>query len=105
MNRQRDACGLIAFADEDRRSACRASARRGHLHSLLLALEQLAPGAPGGRSDGPCIKLADALQRRSLVVLISDLLDDPEPIIAGLKHLKFSGSDVHRLPAAGSRTS
>jgi uncharacterized protein (DUF58 family) len=92
MNRQRDACGLMAFADE---IVVRLppGARRGHLHSLLLALEKLAPArqADVGR---PLHKLADAMQRRGLVVLISDLLDDPGPIIAGLKHLKFSGSDV-----------
>jgi len=92
MNRQRDACGLMAFADE---IVVRLppGARRGHLHSLLLALEKLTPArqADVGR---PLHKLADAMQRRGLVVLISDLLDDPEPIIAGLKHLKFSGSDV-----------
>jgi uncharacterized protein (DUF58 family) len=27
-------------------------------------------------------------------VLISDLLDDPEPVLQGLKHLRFRGSDV-----------
>jgi uncharacterized protein (DUF58 family) len=92
MNRQRDACGLIAFDDK---IAFRlpASARRGHLHSLLVGLERLAAGR---RSDlgRPLHQLAEALVRRSLVVLISDLLDDPEPIIAGLKHLKFRGNDV-----------
>jgi uncharacterized protein (DUF58 family) len=29
-----------------------------------------------------------------MVVLVSDLLDEPEPIIKGLKHLRFRGSDV-----------
>ena len=28
------------------------------------------------------------------MVLISDLLDDPEPVIKGLRHLKFRGTDV-----------
>ena len=92
MNRQRDAAGLIAF---DERIALRlpASARRGHLHSLLIALERLEPGR---RSDvpRPLQQLAEALVRRSLVVLISDLLDDPEPIIKGLTHLKSRGNDV-----------
>jgi uncharacterized protein (DUF58 family) len=92
MNRQRDAAGLMAF---DERIALRlpASARRGHLHSLLIALERLEPGR---RSDvpRPLQQLAEALVRRSLVVLISDLLDDPEPIIKGLKHLKSRGNDV-----------
>ena len=92
MNRQRDATGLMAFDD---RIVVRlpASARRGHLHSLLIALERLEPGH---RSDvpRPLQQLAEALVRRSLVVLISDLLDDPEPIIKGLKHLKSRGNDV-----------
>jgi uncharacterized protein (DUF58 family) len=92
MNRQRDASGLIAFDD---RIVFRlpASARRGHLHSLLAGLERLAPGR---RSDvgHPLHLLAEALVRRGLVVLISDLLDDPDPIVQGLKHLRFSGSDA-----------
>jgi uncharacterized protein (DUF58 family) len=92
MNRQRDAAGLMAF---DERIGVRlpASARRGHLHSLLIALERLEPGR---RSDvpRPLQQLAEALVRRSLVVLISDLLDDPEPIIKGLRHLKSRGNDV-----------
>jgi uncharacterized protein (DUF58 family) len=92
MNRQRDATGLIAF---DERIAFRmpAGARPGHLHALLLALERLQPGT---RSDvgRPLHQLAEALLKRSLVVLISDLLDDPEPVIKGLRHLKFRGTDV-----------
>ena len=92
MNRQRDATGLIAFDD---RITFRlpASARRGHLHSLLIGLERLEAGH---RSDvpRPLQQLAEALVRRSLVVLISDLLDDPEPIIKGLKHLRSRGNDV-----------
>ena len=92
MHRQRDATGLIAF---DERIAFRlpAGARPGHLHSLLLALERLQPGT---RSDvgRPLHQLAEALVKRSLVVLISDLLDDPDPVIKGLRHLKFRGTDV-----------
>ena len=87
-----EATGLIAFDD---RIAFRlpAGARPAHLHALLLALDRMRPGA---RSDvgRPLHQLADALMKRSLVVLISDLLDDPGPVIKGLKHLKFRGSDV-----------
>lgn len=92
MNRQRDATGLIAF---DERIVFRlpASARPGHLHALLLALDRLQPGT---RSDlgRPLHQLAEALVKRSLVVLISDLLDDPDGAIKGLRHLKSRGSDV-----------
>jgi uncharacterized protein (DUF58 family) len=92
MNRQRDATGLIGF-DDRIRVRLPASARRGHLHALLLALERLEPGA---RTDvaRPLRLLSEALVKRSLVVFISDLLDDPEPAIKGLKHLRFRGTDV-----------
>ena len=92
MHRQRDATGLITFDD---RITFRlpAGSRVGHLHALLLALEGIEPGK---RSDvaRPLHQLAEALVKRSLVVLVSDLLDDPEPVIKGLRHLKFRGTDV-----------
>ena len=92
MNRQRDATGLIEF-DERITARLPARARPGHLHAILLALEKLRPGS---RSDvgRPLHQLADALGKRSLAVLISDLLDDPDGVIRGLKHLRFRGTDV-----------
>jgi len=92
MNRQRDATGLIAF-DQQIVTRLPARARPGHLHAILLTLEKLAPGA---RSDmgRPLHQLAEALVKRSLVVLISDLLDDPDAVVRGLKHLRFRGTDV-----------
>jgi uncharacterized protein (DUF58 family) len=92
MNRQRDATGLIAF-DEKIAFRLPAGARAGHLHALLLALERLQPGK---RSDvgRPLHQLAEALVKRSMVVLISDMLDDPAPVIKGLKHLRHRGTDV-----------
>ncbi|HTM27577.1 MAG TPA: DUF58 domain-containing protein [Vicinamibacterales bacterium] len=92
MNRQRDATGLIEF-DEKITARLPARARPGHLHGILLALEKIRPGS---RSDvgRPLQQLADALAKRSLAVLISDLLDDPDGVIRGLKHLRFRGTDV-----------
>jgi len=92
MNRQRDGVGLIAF-DERIVTRLPASARPGHLHALLATLERLAPGA---RSDvsKPLHQLAEALVKRSMAVLVSDLLDDPEQVLKGLKHLRFRGTDV-----------
>jgi uncharacterized protein (DUF58 family) len=92
MNRQRDATGLIAF-DEQIRFRLPAAGRSGHLHTLLLALERIQPGLRSNVGR-PLHQLAEALLKRSLVVLISDLLDDPEPVIKGLRHLKFRGTDV-----------
>ena len=92
MNRQRDATGLIAF-DEQIRFRLPAASRPGHVHAILLALERLQPGLRSNVGR-PLHQLAEALLKRSLVVLISDLLDDPEPVIKGLRHLKFRGTDV-----------
>jgi uncharacterized protein (DUF58 family) len=92
MNRQRDATGLIQF-DEQIGPRLPASARPGHLHSILLALDRLTPGATSNVGR-PLHQLADALTKRSVAVLISDLLDDPDRVVAGLKHLRFRGTDV-----------
>jgi uncharacterized protein (DUF58 family) len=92
MSRQRDATGLIQF-DEQITARLPASARPGHLHSILLALDRVTPRAKSNVGR-PLHQLADALSKRSLVVLISDLLDDPDEIVKGLKHLRFRGTDV-----------
>jgi uncharacterized protein (DUF58 family) len=38
--------------------------------------------------------LTERLTRRSMVVLISDLLDDPDKLIKGLKHLRYRRNEV-----------
>ncbi|MGH9311818.1 MAG: DUF58 domain-containing protein [Vicinamibacterales bacterium] len=92
MNRQRDAVGFLAFDDRivERMPA---SARPGHLRSVLLALDRLKLGRQSNVSR-PLHQLADTIVKRSMAVLISDLLDEPEAVIRGLKHLRFRGTDV-----------
>src|SRR5262245_34485377 len=92
MNRQRDATGLIAF-DDRIRFRLPAGSRPGHLHALLVALEKMQPGSQSDVAR-PLHQLAEALVKRSLVVVISDLLDEPEPVVRGLRHLRFRGTDV-----------
>jgi uncharacterized protein (DUF58 family) len=92
MNRQRDAVGLMAF-DEQIVSMLPAGARPGHLRSLLVTLDRLRLGNETNLSK-PLHQLCDALRKRGMVVLISDLLDDPEAVVRGLKHFQFRGSDV-----------
>jgi uncharacterized protein (DUF58 family) len=92
MNRQRDAVGLTAF-DERIVSMLPAGSRPGHLRALLLTLDRLEPGHQTNVSK-PLHQLADALSKRGMVVLISDLLDDPDAVIRGLKHFQFRGTDV-----------
>ena len=42
----------------------------------------------------PLHQLAEKLNKKGLVILISDLLDDPESVIKGLQHFRFKGHDV-----------
>jgi uncharacterized protein (DUF58 family) len=92
MNRQRDAVGLLTF-DDHIRELLPASARPGHLKSVLLTLERITLGT---RTDiaKPLNDLVQAIRKRGLVVLISDLLDEPDRIIEGLKHFRYRGTDV-----------
>jgi uncharacterized protein (DUF58 family) len=92
MNRQRDAIGLTAF-DEQIVTMLPASARPGHLRALLVTLDRLRLGQKTNVSK-PLHQLADSLTKRGMVVLISDLLDDPERVIRGLKHFQYRGTDV-----------
>jgi uncharacterized protein (DUF58 family) len=92
MNRQRDAVGVIAF-DDRIEQMLPARARPGHLTSVLVTLERLTLGT---RTDvaKPLRDLAEAIHKRGLVVLISDLLDDPGRVIEGLKHFRYRGTEV-----------
>jgi uncharacterized protein (DUF58 family) len=92
MNRQRDAVALAAF-DEAIVDMLAPSARPGHLRSLLVMLDRLRLGHRTDVSK-PLHVLADAVKKRGMVVLISDLLDEPERVIDGLRHFRFRGTDV-----------
>lgn len=92
MNRQRDAVGLMAF-DDRIVDMLPASARPGHLRMILITLDRLRLGKQTDVSK-PLHQLANSLTKRGIVVLISDLLDDPDSVIRGLKHFRFRGSDV-----------
>jgi len=92
MHRQRDSFGLIAF-DDAIAALLPASARSSHLRAVLLALERLELGA-GTNVAKPLNDLASAMRKRGMVVLISDLLDDPAQVLDGLKHFRHRGTDV-----------
>jgi len=92
MHRQRDAFGMLAF-DDGIAALLPASARGGHLRAVLLALERLKLGG-GTNLAKPLRDLAATVRKRGMVVLVSDLLDDPARVLDGLKHFRYRGSDV-----------
>jgi len=92
MSRQRDAVGLTAF-DDHIVTTIPASTRPGHLRNLLVALDQLPVGRQTNVSK-PLHQLADSLTKRGMVIVISDLLDDPASVARGLKHFQYRGTEV-----------
>lgn len=93
MNRQQDAVGLCIFDDKVRRLLPHRSVRR-QMFQILHALENTTPGAK--TSVGPALhEMAERMSsRRGLVVLISDLMDDPQRVLTGLKHFRHDGHEV-----------
>ncbi len=90
--RQNDAVGLELF-DEKRLASVPAKAVRRHLFRLLAPLARLPEGR--GTSIGPVLNtVAERLPRRGLVILFSDLMDDPEAVLNGLKHFRHRGHEV-----------
>src|ERR1700730_16104566 len=90
--RQHDSVGLVAF-DEGVIEHVPAASRSGHLHAILGVIERLAPRT-GTTITDLLHRTAELLTRRAVVVLISDLYDEPDRIIEGLDHLRFRGNDV-----------
>jgi uncharacterized protein (DUF58 family) len=92
MQRQRDAVGLTTF-DDAILTMLPPSARPSHLRSLLVALDRMTLGKQTNVAK-PLHQLADGIAKRGMVILISDLIDEPEHVIDGLRHFRFRGTDV-----------
>src|SRR5256714_6341446 len=90
--RQRDAVGLVRF-DEKVRSAVPPRARTGHWRRVLAALEE--PGA-GLASSAPeaLTQAARLINRRGMIVLISDLLMEPAEVERAMRGLRAMGHDI-----------
>ncbi len=92
MLKQQDAVGLITFSNRIEKMVP-PMANPGHLFAILKELEDRIPR--GETSSGPVLQeLAGSLKRRGIIILISDLLDEPEEVMRGLKQLRSKGNDV-----------
>ena len=90
--RQRDAVGLVRF-DDQIRSAVPPRARNGQWRRVVSALEE--PGS-GRASSAPQAldQAARLINRRGLIVLISDLLMDLPDVERSMRGLRAAGHDV-----------
>lgn len=100
FKRQRDAVGLSLF-DSELHTHIRARSTSSHHRLLYAELERHLESADPAKASTAAVKalhtIAEATPRRSLVVVMSDLLDssgDIAALAAALQHLRHAGHEV-----------
>lgn len=91
-NHQQDSVGLVIYDDQVRQWL----PTKGGSRHIRHFLESLAAHEPSGRTDtGKALEaLAEGMARRGLVLMMSDLLDDPDAVFRALAHFRRRGHDV-----------
>jgi len=90
--RQRDAAGLAAF-DKTLSVMLPPRSTNVQIKTILAALDRIEGGAET-RCGSALESVATHISRRGLCIVFSDLFDDPQHIIRGLRHLRFKRQDV-----------
>jgi uncharacterized protein (DUF58 family) len=90
--KQRDSVALNVFG-ADWRVELPASSSMANVNTILHTLEGIVP--EDKTRIGPLLEqLADRVRRRGLVFIISDMFDEVDAVLKGLKHLRFQRHDV-----------
>lgn len=92
MVEQRDAVGLTVY-DERVRISLPPRATKLYLQQILKELETLQPGNKTGTAQS-LHEVAERIRRRGLIVILSDLFDDPAQVMTALKHFRHRGNEV-----------
>ncbi len=93
MLKQRDSVGLVLFDEKIKKYIPPKSALRSHLHVILQELDKLQPSLTTNISSA-LHEMAERIKRRGLIILISDLFDDPDKVLNGLKHFRHKKHEV-----------
>ena len=92
MISQQDAAGVVLF-DESIRSFVPPKSTPSHLNTLLNVLDVKSPGVDT-KIEPVLHEMAERIKKRGLVIIISDLFDEPNNIMNGLKHFRHSKQEV-----------
>src|SRR5437868_15082524 len=92
MIHQQDPVGLVTF-DTRIQTSLPPRSKRTQLGTILSVLANLRPT---GQTDiAACLhQLAAMIRSKSLVMVFSDLLTDPEPVLQSLHHLRHRGNEI-----------
>ncbi len=92
MLNQRDGTGLILF-DEKIQTFIPPRSTSSHLNTILKHLEK--PKLGSDTEIGSVLhEMAERIKKRGLIILISDLMDDQESVLSGLKHFRHNKQEV-----------
>ena len=90
--KQKDAVGLATF-DTQIRGYLPPRSSRNYLQMLLARLENLKPGGETNLA-GSLHGLAERTRKRGLVIIFSDLFDDPDQVLLALRHFRHRKHEV-----------
>jgi uncharacterized protein (DUF58 family) len=90
VHRQRDRVGFVAF-DSDVVEFVPPSAK--HMDVALHVLDRVKPARAGSLRE-PMSKIAEHFGRRGVLVLISDLYEDPDAVLEAIGPLRYRGHDM-----------
>src|SRR3989440_6665096 len=89
---QTDSVGFVTF-DSQVRSIHKPSSQPSHLKEIVHVMNK-GCGAEKTSLAPIFHDLAERINRRSIIVLLSDLFDEPATILAGLRHLRYKRHEV-----------
>jgi len=92
MTRQQDSVGLTTFDTAIRLDMPARSSPR-HFNEMMHQLEEIKPGNETGIAETLHV-LANRFKKRCLIVLISDLYDEPEAVMRALHHFRHRRHEV-----------
>jgi uncharacterized protein (DUF58 family) len=93
IQQQADAVGLTLF-DEKVATQVPPSNTRANLGKLFTALEAAKSRQQKTKVGAVLHELANQLRQRGMVMIFSDLFDDPDAVLRGLREIQSRGHDI-----------
>ncbi|MFO7890608.1 MAG: DUF58 domain-containing protein [bacterium] len=90
--KQRDAAGLVTFSDQIQ-SYLPPRSVFSYLNQILIEMDSLKAEGKTRIADTFHI-LAEKIKKRGLIIILSDLFDDPDDILTALKHFRHRKHEI-----------
>ena len=92
MIKQQDAVGLTTFDDKIKK-VIKPKSKTSQLNLLLKTMHNSSTGGETNISN-LLHGLAESINKKGLIILISDLLDDEHKVMESLRHFRYKGHEI-----------